>query len=83
MAGETPGEAGVTQRGYWGDKHKLLWFGQVLLCGVSGRAGGARDVSQSERAGALELLHVPAPAEPRRAAAPAGLEHSPAGLLHQ
>lgn len=78
-------------RGGWGvptgflavNGHEVVCFGQVLLRGVPGGPGGARDVGQGKGAGALELLHVPAPAQLRGAAAPAGLEHPSAGFLHQ
>lgn len=61
----------------------LGYLAQVLLCGVPGGAGGHRHGSRCEAAGALELLHVPPTALSRRPAAPEGLEHAPAGLLHQ
>lgn len=69
------GEAGLTPRG--------AVSGQVLLCGMPGGPGGTGLISQSKRAGALELLHVPTPEELWGAAAPAGLELTSAGLLHQ
>lgn len=55
---------------------------QVLLCGVSGGAGGYRHSGGCQAAGTLELLYVPPTALPWGPEAQEGLEHAPARLLH-
>jgi hypothetical protein len=56
---------------------------QVLLCGVSGGAGGHRHSGRSQASRALELLHVFTAALSRCPAETKGLECAPAGLFHQ